>query len=121
VIAKGGTHVEDMTVDTHRKHELELTRARVKSRVDPIHLDESQIQAYVGMYGPHRVIVKDENLVLLIGGNLEIPMIAIGDDRFVLDGMGEILVIFERSESGNVMAAVSLHEGVEERFPHHQG
>ena len=113
--------IEDMTEDTQRKQELELTRARVKSRVDPIKLDETLIQAYAGVYGPHRVIIQDDRLVLLLGGNLEIPMIAIGDDRFVLDGMEEILVKFERNENGEVVAAVSLHEGVEERHPHQQG
>ena len=55
------------------------------------------------------------------GGNLEIPMIAIGDDRFVLDGMEGVLVTFERNEKGEVVAAVSLHDGVEERHPHQQG
>jgi hypothetical protein len=113
--------IEDMTEDIQRKQEVELTLARVKSRVDPIHLDETQFQAYVGVYGPHQVSVKDEHLILLLGGNLEIPMIAIGDDRFVLDGMDEVLVLFERNESGDVVAAVSLHDGVEERYPHQQG
>ena len=113
--------IAEMTEDTQRKQELELTFARVKSRVDPIHLDETQIQAYVGLYGPHRVSVKDEHLVLLLGGNHQIPMIAIGDDRFVLDGMEEALVLFERNESGDVVAAVSLHDGVEERYPYQQG
>jgi hypothetical protein len=113
--------IADMTEDTQRKQELELTQARVKSRVDPIDLDETEIQAYVGAYGPHRVIVKDKNLVLLIGGNLEMPMIGIGDDRFVLDGMEEVLVTFERNENGDVVAATSLHDGIEERHPHRQG
>jgi hypothetical protein len=48
-------------------------------------------------------------------------MIAIGEDRFVLDGMEEVLVTFERNANGDVVAAVSLHEGVEERHPHQQG
>jgi hypothetical protein len=113
--------IAGMTEDAQRRQELELTRASVKSQVDPIRLDATEIQAYVGSYGPHRVIAKDENLVLLFGGNLEIPMIAIGDDRFVLDGMEGVLVTFERNERGDVVAAVSLHEGVEERHPYRQG
>jgi len=113
--------IAGMTDDAQRRQELELTRARIKSRVDPIRLDATQVQAYVGAYGPHRVIAQDEQLVLLMGGNLEIPMIAIGEDRFVLDGMEEVLVTFERNANGEVVAAVSLHEGVEERHPHQQG
>ena len=113
--------IAGMTGDAQRRQELQLTRASVKSRVDPIRLDATEIQAYVGGYGPHRVIAKGEHLVLLMGGDLEIPMIAIGDDRFVLDGMEGVLVTFERNESGDVVAAVSLHEGVEERHPQQQG
>jgi hypothetical protein len=37
--------ITGMTDDAQRKQELELTRARVKSRVDPIHLDATQVQA----------------------------------------------------------------------------
>ena len=89
--------------------ELELTRARVKVRVDPIEFDETQMQAYAGAYGAHSVSGMDGHLVLLMGGNLEFPLIPIGDDRFLVEAMENVLVRFDRDEAGVVIAADSFH------------
>jgi hypothetical protein len=112
--------IEDVTEDPLRKQELELARTRVEVRIDPIEFDEAQMQAYAGVYGTHSVSVMDGHLVLLMGGSTEFPMIPIGDDRFLIDAIEEVLVRFERDEAGAVIAANSFHDGMKERYPRKQ-
>lgn len=106
--------IEDNTEDPLRKQQLELVRARVKVRIYPIEIDEAQMQDYIGIYGPAGVMVRGGRLVLLIRGNLEFPMIPIGDDQFLLEALEEFLVTFERDEAGVVIGAISFHDGVKE-------
>ena len=109
--------IENTTEDPIRKQQLELTRARVKVRNEPIELDETELQAYVGIYGGYRIAVVDEQLVLFMQGDLKFPMIPIGDDHFLVEGSEGVLVTFDRDESGAVVAASSHHHGIEERYP----
>ena len=108
--------IEDITEDPVRKQHLELTRTRIKVRIEPIQFDEAEMRAYVGAYGPHGVSVKDGHMVLLMGGNLELPLIPIGDDRFLIEGIENVLVGFDRDEAGEVIAANSCHDGIQEHF-----
>ena len=109
--------IENRTEDPIRKQQLELTRARVKVRIDPIELDEAQLQPYVGVYGGYRIAVVDRTLVLFMAEDLHVPMIPIGGDSFLVEGSEGVLVKFYRDEPGEVVAASSHHHGIVERFP----
>ena len=109
--------IEGATEDPARKQQLQLARARVKIGIDPIELDASQLQDYAGLYGMYRIAVIEEALVVYADQDLTLPMTPIGDDGFLVEGMGDVLVRFERNDDGEVIAVSSHHHGIEARYP----
>jgi hypothetical protein len=106
--------------DSDRKQELELSRARVNVKINPIVLDESELEAYTGVYGEHTVSIVDGRLILQ-RGDMTVSMIVIGDDWFVLEGIEGVNVRFERDDDDEVVAAVAHYGGgMKERQPRHQ-
>jgi len=122
-LALGTAHLEALemmegaTDDPARKQQLQLARARVKAGIDPIELDASQLQDYAGLYGMYRIAVIEEALVVYADQDLTLSMTPIGDDGFLIEGMGDVLVRFERNRDGEVIAVSSHHDGIEARYP----
>ena len=61
--------------------------------------------------------VIEEALVVYADQDLTLPMTPIGDDGFLVEGMGDVLVRFERNDDGEVIAVNSHHHGIEARYP----
>jgi hypothetical protein len=107
--------------DPDHKWKLELNHAGVKARISPIELNEAQMLGYVGVYGPAEVRILDGHLVGLRQGGFRARMVAIGDDRFLFEGIDGLLVSFERNTGGEVTAVVAHQpDGVEERYRREQ-
>jgi hypothetical protein len=109
--------LENDSEDPVRRQQLELARARVTIRTDPIVLDVAQLQEYAGLYGMYKIAVVEGTLALYMQEDHTVPMTPIGDDAFLIEGTGEVLVRFERDAEGTVVSATSHHHGIEERFP----
>lgn len=86
------------------RDELELAALLVGARSLPA-LDEEEMAAYEGTYGPRRIRVEDGELLLLrtdVPRAPELPLLRIGPDAFVVEPLPEVRLEFTRSDGGVV-------------------
>lgn len=86
------------------RDELELAALLVGARSLPA-LDEGEIAAYEGTYGPRRIRVEGGELLLRrtdVPRAPELPLLRIGPDAFVVEPLPEVRLEFTRSDAGAV-------------------
>lgn len=79
---------------------LELVEARLTPQV----ISNVEMVALAGTYGPRRIFVDDGTLMYQRDDQTPLPLVKLGPDRFMLQGIDEIRVTFQRDGSGNIVS-----------------
>lgn len=80
--------------DPAQRRGLEWAREAIEARRNPVSLDGAL--AYEGVYGPRRVYFEEGNLFYQRQGGPALRMQPLGNDRFMLEGLDDIRVVFSR-------------------------
>ena len=98
--------VESATEDEAQRRELAWTREALQVQLSPVELSATELEAFVGTYGP-RVITREGNVLHYSrDGRPARPMVPLGDDRFLVEGVGGFRLGFERDARGAVVRIV---------------
>ncbi|HEX9667965.1 MAG TPA: S41 family peptidase [Thermoanaerobaculia bacterium] len=115
--AKALGAIAEKATDPRIKAEAEFTRGLLEDRRAPVTLSASEMQAYVGSYGPRVVTLADGVLWYQRQGGPKVRLQAAGQDRFLVGDLDFFRVRFERDAAGKVARLVGLYlDGTEE--PH---
>ena len=115
--AKALAVIAEKATDPRIKAEAEFTRGLLEDRRAPATLSASEMQAYVGSYGPRVVSLADGVLWYQRQGGPKVRLQAAGQDRFLVGDLDFFRVRFERDAAGKVARLVGLYlDGTEE--PH---
>ena len=96
--------------DMRRKERLQWAAEELSARVKPVQLDESKLREYEGTYGPRKVWVENGELMYKRGENPQNKLIPLGNDKFMLNGVGYFRAQFVRGEGGNVTTFVGFYD-----------
>lgn len=80
--------------DPAQRRSLEWAGEAIEARQSPVSLDGAL--AYEGVYGPRRVYFEEGALFYQRQGGPALRMLPLGDDRFMLEGLDDIRVVFSR-------------------------
>ena len=101
--------------DSDRARQLRWAKELVAESGPELSLEQKR--SYVGTFGPRQISLDGERLIYQRGTGPQVDMIAVGEDRFRLDGVDDFRLRFERAEGGSVQTLVGLYlDGREE--PH---
>lgn len=116
--AKALAAIAAKTTDPRIKAEAEFTRGLLEDRRAAVTLSESEMQAYVGSYGPRVVSLENGALMYQRQGGPKVRLQAAGQDRFLVGDLDFFRVRFERDAAGKVARLVGLYlDGREEPSP----
>jgi hypothetical protein len=80
--------------DPAQRRSLEWAGEVIEARQNPVSLDSAL--AYEGVYGPRRVYFEEGALFYQREGGPALRMLPLGNDRFMLDGLDDVRVVFSR-------------------------
>ncbi len=102
------------TVESDSDRARQLRWAKEIAADGPV-LSTEQKQSFVGKYGPREISLEGDRLIYRRGKAPKVELIAVGEDRFRLDGVEGFRVRFERGSGGEVETLVGLYgDGREE-------
>lgn len=80
--------------DPAQRRGLEWAGEAIEARRNPVSLDG--MLAYEGVYGPRRVYFEEGALFYQRQGGPALRLLPLGNDRFMLDGLDDLRVVFSR-------------------------
>ncbi len=84
--------------------------ANINARLNPIELSKNQLEAYAGNYTDREIMIKDGRLMYRRVGQPSFrPLICVGADEFVIDGLDGFIMDFDRNESGDIVRIVGSY------------
>jgi hypothetical protein len=95
--------------DPEDKARLEFARQTVESQLHPYTLDAARLGEYAGGYGPRQVTVDGDALYYQREGRPRLKLVPIGADLFMLDGVDDFHLRFERDAAGRIDKVVGLY------------
>lgn len=102
------------TVESDSDRARQLGWAKEVAADGPV-LSVEQKRGFVGKYGPREISLEGDRLIYRRGTGPKVELIAVGEDRFRLDGVEGFRVRFERGQGGEVQTLVGLYgDGREE-------
>ncbi|MEN0653115.1 MULTISPECIES: S41 family peptidase [Hyphobacterium] len=90
--------------DPAQRRGLEWAGEAIEARRNPVSLDGAL--AYEGVYGPRRVYFEDGALFYQRQGGPALRMLPLGNDRFMLEGLDDLRVVFSRD--GDAVTGMTL-------------
>ena len=93
---------EQQTDDPDRKARLKWIMESLQVKLNPVIVPESQLQAYIGQYGPRKFWVEDGVLYYQREDRPKYALIPMGDHRFMLEGLDYFRIQFSADESGEI-------------------
>lgn len=96
------------TQNERARRSLEWGQELLQAELEPLSLGADDQQAYVGDYGIRRVYLNEGRLTYQREGNDPVTLVALGDDRFALQGDNSLRLIFERDRRGRV-TSMDMH------------
>ena len=102
------------TVEDDSDRARQLSWAKEATSEGP-ELSTEQKRSFVGKYGPREISLEGDRLIYRRGTGPKVDLIAVGEDRFRLDGVEGFRVRFERGQGGKIETLVGLYaDGREE-------
>jgi len=84
--------------------------AALTARLDPLPLSSEELAQYAGDYSDREIKLEDGQLLYRRKGNPDYrPLIAIGEDEFVIEGLSGFIMQFERDGLGQIERIVGLY------------
>jgi hypothetical protein len=93
--------------DRQRSTALEWAIAAVQGQLDPAVLSEAELRQFVGTYGTFSVTLAGDHIEYRMAGTA-LRMIPVGEDTFLLEGVYDQRLRFQRDETGTVTSVVGL-------------
>jgi C-terminal processing protease CtpA/Prc len=88
----------EKTEDKAKKTALNWARDVIKAKIDPVEIDESILNRYVGKYTRGDVVLKNGQLYFVMGSQ-KMPLIPLTETYFILEGQSEVRAEFVKDES----------------------
>jgi C-terminal processing protease CtpA/Prc len=89
----------EKTEDKEKKKALSWTLDGIKAKIDPVEIDRSILNKYVGKYTRGDVVLKNGQLYFMMGST-KMPMVPLTERFFFLEGQSSIRVEFVEDEGG---------------------
>ncbi len=103
--------------DPEHKAYMQFVQGVLEDRQKPATLSAEEMQAYAGAYGPRTITAAGGALWYQRGRGPKLQLLPVGQDRFLLGGLDDFRLRFERDAAGAVVRLVGLYpDGSEE--PH---
>jgi hypothetical protein len=99
-------------VGRSERYEMEWALMDAQARLNPVTLDESALEDYVGEYGERKITSEKDSLLYQKEGNPIYELVPMAKDTFSFadDSMFYVRVRFDRDESGDVNKIVLLYD-----------
>ncbi|KPL02438.1 MAG: hypothetical protein AMJ90_05830 [candidate division Zixibacteria bacterium SM23_73_2] len=101
--------LQDKCKDEERKGELDWYIARLNALRNPVTVDASVLQEYVGVYGPRKITLENGFLYYQREDNPKYRAIPMGDDTFIFKELDYFRIQFIRDSSGLVNEIIGLY------------
>ncbi|HSN70724.1 MAG TPA: S41 family peptidase [Steroidobacteraceae bacterium] len=92
-----------------RAREIAWAREALQARVSPRELTAQEKAAYAAIYGSRQIVIDSGELRFLRGRRPPRLLEPLGDDRFLLAGVEDRRIEFERDASGRVVRLVEVY------------
>ncbi len=102
--------LEGKTDDPDRKAQLKWTMEGLQVKLNPVSVPESQLQAYVGQYGPRRIWVEDGRLYYQRGEGRKYELTPMGDHRFMIEELDYFRVQFVMDDKGQASEIIGHYD-----------
>ncbi len=96
--------------DPDHKSRLQWALDLLTAKIQPIVLTPSQLEGYVGVYGPRRIRLVEGRLTYQREERPASDLIPLGNDRFALRDFESFRIRFERDGSDRVVTLVGLYD-----------
>lgn len=97
------TRLASKETNPGRKTTLEWAKEAMNVKLHPTTLTPEEMAEYVGSYGPRVITIDGSELIYQRGEAPKKKLIALGNDRFMLEDTPYFRVQFKRDDSGRVM------------------
>lgn len=106
------------TDDAGAREAYRWTAEALQAQLWPVTLDAERVANYAGRYGPRTLVAKDGALFYSRDGGAPRPLLAVAEDRFVIDGVDGFRLEVETDASGRGVALVGHYDnGMRDRSP----
>jgi C-terminal processing protease CtpA/Prc len=89
----------EKTEDKEKKTALRWALDGIQAKANPVEVDRSTLEKYVGKYTRGDIVLKNGQLYLIIGSQ-KMPMIPMSETYFILEGQSAIRLEFVKGEGG---------------------
>jgi len=100
----------EKTEDPDRKAQLEWAIDGKKTMLNPVTVEMSQLQAYVGQYGPRKIWIEDDQIYYQREERPRYKLIPMGDHWFMLEGLDYFRIEFVADEKGEVNEIIGHYD-----------
>jgi len=98
------------TEDPDRKAQFKWAIDGKKTILNPVTVDMSQLQAYVGQYGPRKIWIEDDQLYYQRENRPRYKLIPMGDHWFMLEGLDYFRTQFVADEKGAINELIGQYD-----------
>jgi C-terminal processing protease CtpA/Prc len=91
--------LKEKTEDEEKKRALSWALDGIKAKTNPIEINESILNKYVGKYTRGDIVLKNDQLYFLMGST-KMPMIPLTEKYFIIEGQSTVRVEFVEDEVG---------------------
>jgi len=102
--------LETSASDDGSRERLAWTRAGLEAKLHPVVLDEAEMTAFVGTYGPRTMTLEQGVLHYQRRERAKLEIVAMGEDRFMIPEVDSFRLQFERDASGAVVMVIGLYD-----------
>jgi hypothetical protein len=92
--------LEQKTEDPDRKAQFKWIIEGLQIKLNPVTVPESQLNAYVGQYGPRKIWIEEGNLYYQREDRPKYKLIPMGDHRFILEELDYFRIQFVLDDKG---------------------
>ncbi len=103
--------LSEKIADPDRQAELKWAIDGKEALLDPVTVEPSKLQAYVGQYGPRKIWAEDGELYYQREDRPKYKLVPMGNDMFILEGLDYFRIQFVRGSSGTMDELVGLYKG----------
>ena len=96
--------------DERYRSQLEWALLDVERQQSPLVLSRSELEQYVGNYGPRHVYLDGDDLYYRREDRLAFKLEPMGDDLFRVGPLDYFRLTFERDEDGRIVRIVGLYD-----------
>lgn len=93
----------------HQASRLSWAADFLRSKVNPVTVDEAKLRKYAGSYGPRQITYRDGGLYYSREGNAERPLNALSEDTFMIQGIDYFKITFVADNKGKIKSILGSY------------